>query len=633
MGLLKKLLIGIGSLIILILIIIGVVFFQAKDIKISKSILDDQIKLKNLVYELKDKEKDYLLKETKEGEQKVWKVIEKIHNHIENTSGTLEEDIGMPTDLKNYKETFRKYVDTVNNAFKTYKKAHKYLKKAEEASKKLRNHALKLLEHNKNNTEEYLTTLKDQIILLDYVMKIRLDEKNYLLYKEDKYYKKILQYLQKLKIHIENTPGSLEEDAGIPIFLENYKINLQKLHLAFKKEDKLKKQLHIYANNLLSKADILLKNADKEMNSSINIMIEISIIMFIVSLIITGLIIVFIKKSILNPIFNLQEKILASEQGDLTKEVKVLSNDEIGEVTRSMNEFISKLKEELSKIKTAIDENKIIVNESENNAKTLEESIKAQNVLINKVVNIANEIESNLEIAENKVITTFKDVSTTKNFLSSTIEVLNDLINEINTQTNNENEIFNKVNTLVDQTNQIQDIVKIIKEIADQTNLLALNAAIEAARAGEHGIGFAVVADEVRKLAERTQKSLNEIEVAIQSIIQSVNEVEKNIENNKEEFVKMNEKTSTLMDKTNTTVKSLDNTLKTAKEASEETAKISKNVEQLIKTNEQLTNETSKVEKLILSRPFRIPCQLKNYIINLKPYPIYPQRRLQVEKA
>lgn len=121
---------------------------------------------------------------------------------------------------------------------------------------------------------------------------------------------------------------------------------------------------------------------------------------------------------------------------------------------------------------------------------------------------------------------------------TSSLEQSTNAIEEISTSMQDVND---KATEVARQADDIKNIVGVIKDIADQTNLLALNATIEAARAGEHGRGFAVVADEVRKLAERTGKSLNEIEVNVNVLVQGINDMSESIKEQTKNATKINE--------------------------------------------------------------------------------------------
>ncbi len=145
---------------------------------------------------------------------------------------------------------------------------------------------------------------------------------------------------------------------------------------------------------------------------------------------------------------------------------------------------------------------------------------------IKKMLNISALFSKELEGKSSELKEAIQRLSESSNVQASSLEQTAAAIEQITSSMQNMN---GRTTEIIQQSEDIKSVIGIIRDIADQTNLLALNAAIEAARAGEHGRGFAVVADEVRKLAERTQKSLSEIEANSNTLIQGINDMAESI--------------------------------------------------------------------------------------------------------
>ncbi|ACM93381.1 mcp-signal transduction protein [Nautilia profundicola AmH] len=380
---------------------------------------------------------------------------------------------------------------------------------------------------------------------------------------------------------------------------------------------------NIVAYAILGKPLNLIEGAIKESETTLIYQL---IAMLIIDIFIVVILMVIISKSVAKPIKELNERVedLAEGEGDLTKKIMADSHDEIGTVSSNINKFLDKLRNIINSLKELISQTVSITNQTDKVTKKVKNSIEKQTKLLNNAKSFTQNIEEDVESTKQIVLKTAEDIKNTQQVLEDLATSLNSIVTNIQNNTNQELEISNKVTMLADQSNQIKEIINIIKEIADQTNLLALNAAIEAARAGEHGRGFAVVADEVRKLAERTQKSLSEIDSAIGIIVQGIMETQSEIQNNAKDSEELSNIAYSLIEKSNNSMSKLNTTIEIADQAKKESENIYNSIKELVKIIDNLSKEADiskeaiKELNAIVSKLDSITKNLSNEVNNFK---------------
>lgn len=269
---------------------------------------------------------------------------------------------------------------------------------------------------------------------------------------------------------------------------------------------------------------IIVQMAKDEIVAPIRQLAQLSILVGGITLIIVIIVSILVARSITRPITILTDTAERLAQGDLTTEIPVRSENEIGQLSNAARTMAANIKSLAGKVKTSANEiadtSARILQSAELQVSTAESTRTSSlevNTTARQIASTATELARTMrdvnDVAQNTALRAEKGLDA--------LQKIEETIRELSSANKEVEKLLDLVQT---KAQSIGGITITMTKVADQTNLLSLNAAIEARKAGEHGRGFAVVATEIQRLADQTAAATLQIEKQIREMLSAVSD-------------------------------------------------------------------------------------------------------------